>query len=259
MGILNECLLRCDAVYPGRSLSKFWRNMLPPLQSTRLHGVTTQMTALFIVTAVRTSYFTLYNYVGPSVLSGASNWRVVEKGDNRMFLCGRPHGENYLYFSVSISNTEVLKKLSVPRFSCMTHADENSKFKKRSSWCAIFGKTTDFYIEIKTHIVPPLPQKIMWHALLIRIMLTHNLTSVSLRKVRFCIGHGTCVHFVQMLLWRYILNGSDGGVWHSEFLRVFFFLLCPSSHILKNTTFRKLDLFPSSDEGVGDTYSDGSL
>jgi hypothetical protein len=28
---------------------------------------------------------------------------------------------------------------------------------------------------------------------------------------------------------------------------------------LKNTTFRKLDLFPSSGEGVGDTYSVGSV
>jgi hypothetical protein len=33
------------------------------------------------------------------------------------------------------------------------------------------------------------------------------------------------------------------------------FGLRPSSGILNNTTFRKLDLFPSSDEGVGDTYS----
>jgi hypothetical protein len=36
------------------------------------------------------------------------------------------------------------------------------------------------------------------------------------------------------------------------------FELCPSSVILKNTTFRKRDLFPSSGE-VGDTYSVGSL
>jgi hypothetical protein len=35
--------------------------------------------------------------------------------------------------------------------------------------------------------------------------------------------------------------------------------LCPSSGILKNTAFRKLDLFPSSGEGVGDTYSVGSV
>jgi hypothetical protein len=34
--------------------------------------------------------------------------------------------------------------------------------------------------------------------------------------------------------------------------------LCPSSSILKNTTFWKLDLFLSSGEGVGDTYSVGS-
>jgi hypothetical protein len=33
------------------------------------------------------------------------------------------------------------------------------------------------------------------------------------------------------------------------------FGLCPPSGILKNTTFRKLDLFPSSSEGVGDTCS----
>jgi hypothetical protein len=31
--------------------------------------------------------------------------------------------------------------------------------------------------------------------------------------------------------------------------------LCPLPGILKNTAFWKLDLFPSSDEGVGDTYS----
>jgi hypothetical protein len=39
------------------------------------------------------------------------------------------------------------------------------------------------------------------------------------------------------------------------------FGLCPSSGILENrkqTTFRKLDLFPSSGEG-GDTYSFGSF
>jgi hypothetical protein len=32
-----------------------------------------------------------------------------------------------------------------------------------------------------------------------------------------------------------------------------------SSGILRNTTFRKLDLFPCSGEGVGDTYSVGSV
>jgi hypothetical protein len=40
------------------------------------------------------------------------------------------------------------------------------------------------------------------------------------------------------------------------------FGLCPSSSILvtlENTTFRKLDLLPSSGEGVGDTYSVGLL
>jgi hypothetical protein len=36
------------------------------------------------------------------------------------------------------------------------------------------------------------------------------------------------------------------------------FELCPSSGILKNT-FRKLYLFPPSDEGVGDTYSVGPV
>jgi hypothetical protein len=36
--------------------------------------------------------------------------------------------------------------------------------------------------------------------------------------------------------------------------------LFPSSGILENTTFRKLDLFPSSGEGGGgDTYSVGPL
>jgi hypothetical protein len=41
------------------------------------------------------------------------------------------------------------------------------------------------------------------------------------------------------------------------------FGICPSSsipkHTKKNTMFRKLDLFPSSGEGVGDTYSVGSV
>jgi hypothetical protein len=38
------------------------------------------------------------------------------------------------------------------------------------------------------------------------------------------------------------------------------FVLFPSSGILENTTFRKLDLFPSSDEGGGeDIYSVGPL
>jgi hypothetical protein len=32
-----------------------------------------------------------------------------------------------------------------------------------------------------------------------------------------------------------------------------------SSSLLKNTTFRKLDLIPSSGEEVGDTYSVGSV
>jgi hypothetical protein len=39
----------------------------------------------------------------------------------------------------------------------------------------------------------------------------------------------------------------------------FTFLPYPSSGILKNTTFWKLDLFPSIYEGVGDTYSVGSI
>jgi hypothetical protein len=37
------------------------------------------------------------------------------------------------------------------------------------------------------------------------------------------------------------------------------FRLCPFSGILKNTTFTKLDLFPSPGERVGDTYFVGSL
>jgi hypothetical protein len=38
------------------------------------------------------------------------------------------------------------------------------------------------------------------------------------------------------------------------------FSLSPSSGILENTTFRKMDLFPSSGEGGGeDTYSVGPL
>jgi hypothetical protein len=41
-----------------------------------------------------------------------------------------------------------------------------------------------------------------------------------------------------------LLNSGLLGFWTS-----------PSSGILRNTTFRKLDMFPSSGEGVGDTYS----
>jgi hypothetical protein len=38
--------------------------------------------------------------------------------------------------------------------------------------------------------------------------------------------------------------------------KVFVFgLLCPSSGIVKNTPFRKLELFSSSGEGVADTHS----
>jgi hypothetical protein len=35
--------------------------------------------------------------------------------------------------------------------------------------------------------------------------------------------------------------------------------LCPLSGVLKSTAFRKLDLFPSSGEGMGGTSSFGSL
>jgi hypothetical protein len=45
---------------------------------------------------------------------------------------------------------------------------------------------------------------------------------------------------------------STQNYWNSE--------LFPSSGILENTTFRKLDLFPSSGEGGGEgTYSIGPL
>jgi hypothetical protein len=37
------------------------------------------------------------------------------------------------------------------------------------------------------------------------------------------------------------------------------FRFCLSSGILKSAAFQKLDAFPSSDEGVGDTHSVGSL
>jgi hypothetical protein len=43
--------------------------------------------------------------------------------------------------------------------------------------------------------------------------------------------------------------GSDDGVWQSGLMA-----FCLSSGILKNTALRKLDLFPSSGEGVRDTY-----
>jgi hypothetical protein len=40
----------------------------------------------------------------------------------------------------------------------------------------------------------------------------------------------------------------------TELYSYWVFGLRPSSGILRNTTFRKLDLFPSSSEGVGDTW-----
>jgi hypothetical protein len=40
-----------------------------------------------------------------------------------------------------------------------------------------------------------------------------------------------------------MLKASDDGLWHSGY---WVFGLCRSSIILKNTTFRKMDLFPSS-------------
>jgi hypothetical protein len=39
----------------------------------------------------------------------------------------------------------------------------------------------------------------------------------------------------------------------NDTLHYWVFGICPSSGMLKNTTFRKLDPFPSSGEGVGDT------
>jgi hypothetical protein len=54
-----------------------------------------------------------------------------------------------------------------------------------------------------------------------------------------------------------ILKGSDDGVTHRI---TGFFGLFASSGLLENTTFRKLDLFPSSGEGgLEDTYSVGPL
>jgi hypothetical protein len=54
-------------------------------------------------------------------------------------------------------------------------------------------------------------------------------------------------------------NTSDcQGEFNTPDYRVFI-LLYPSSGILKNTTFRKQNLFPSSGEGAGDIYSVGSL
>jgi hypothetical protein len=53
------------------------------------------------------------------------------------------------------------------------------------------------------------------------------------------------------------LMGSDGGVKHSESLGLWTLSIVRNSK-LENTTFRKLDLFPSSDEGR-ETYSVGSL
>jgi hypothetical protein len=43
--------LRCDAAWLGRQLSTVWSNLLPPFQGehTRLHGITSQKTVIFIV------------------------------------------------------------------------------------------------------------------------------------------------------------------------------------------------------------------
>jgi hypothetical protein len=46
---------------------------------------------------------------------------------------------------------------------------------------------------------------------------------------------------------------------HRSWLNLLRFVLCLSSDILKNTTFRKLDLFPSSGEGVRGIYYVGPL
>jgi hypothetical protein len=48
-----------------------------------------------------------------------------------------------------------------------------------------------------------------------------------------------------------ICTGAVANCVFSQRITVFFFLLLPSSGVLgsRNTTFRKLDLFPSSDEG----------
>jgi hypothetical protein len=56
-------------------------------------------------------------------------------------------------------------------------------------------------------------------------------------------------------LYQSILKGSDDGVLQSG---LWVPGLCPSSGILKNTTFRKLDLFSSSGVGKRGTYSVGS-
>jgi hypothetical protein len=57
-----------------------------------------------------------------------------------------------------------------------------------------------------------------------------------------------------------VFAGGTGRTLYSITVFFFFFLLFPSSGILENTTFRKLDLFPSSGEGGGeDTYSVGPL
>jgi hypothetical protein len=49
--------------------------------------------------------------------------------------------------------------------------------------------------------------------------------------------------------------GSDDGVWHSELLSFWTLSIVRYSKKLKNTTFRKLDLFPSPGQGGGETPS----
>jgi hypothetical protein len=48
-----------------------------------------------------------------------------------------------------------------------------------------------------------------------------------------------------------ILMGSDDGVQHSELLSFWTLSIVQCSKKLENTTFRKLDLFPSSGRGGG--------
>jgi hypothetical protein len=81
---------------------------------------------------------------------------------------------------------------------------------------------------------------------------------LKLRTTSICFDRGTQLFVsIALTLSRVVTDESDK---ENEIQDYWVFGLCPSSGILKkqkNTTFRKLDLFPSLGEGAGDSYSVG--
>jgi hypothetical protein len=82
--------------------------------------------------------------------------------------------------------------------------------------------------------------------LLMSVMLFwNNGEPVLLKFFKQCDSEGTGSFAVFYLIQKYSCNCWVYGIF-------------PTSRTLKNTTIRKLDLFPSSGDGVGDTHSVGS-